>query len=245
MGDTFYLVIAILIIRVLWNSYSPNVKGWIGEKAVADILAKLPTDQYKIINNLMIKTDNGTNQIDHIVVSKYGIFVIETKNYKGWITGGEYSDTWTKNMYGKKYPFYNPLKQNYGHVKNLSKITNLSLDKFIPIVAFSSRSELKVQTEKPLIYISKIKRTVETYTDIKLNEFEVVDIYNQLLSLNIIEKEAKKDHINNINRNVNEIKNKVNNGICPRCGSKLVQRTGKYGQFMGCSGYPKCKYIMK
>jgi len=49
MGDIFYLVIVILIVRVLWNSYSPNVKGWIGEKAVADILEKLPTDQYKII----------------------------------------------------------------------------------------------------------------------------------------------------------------------------------------------------
>jgi hypothetical protein len=80
MGDIFYLLIVILIIRLMWNSYSPSIKGWIGEKAVADILAKLPNDQYKIINNLMIKTENGSTQIDHIVVSDYGIFVIETKN---------------------------------------------------------------------------------------------------------------------------------------------------------------------
>lgn len=245
MGDIFYLLIVILIIRLLWESFSPNIKGWIGEKAVSDILAKLPNDQYKIINNLMIKTENGSTQIDHIVVSKYGIFVIETKNYKGWITGGEYSDNWTKNMYGKKYQFFNPLRQNFGHVKNLSKITNMSIDKFIPIVAFSSRSELKVQTEKPLIYISQVKKIIETYTDLKLSGNEQEEIYNQLLSLNITDKEAKREHVTNINRNIDEIKNKVRNGICPKCGSKLVQRTGKYGQFMGCSGYPKCRYIMK
>jgi len=245
MGDIFYLLIVILIIRLLWNAYSPNVKGWIGEKAVADILAKLPNDQYKIINNLMIKTENDSTQIDHVVVSKYGIFVIETKNYKGWITGGEYSDNWTKNMYGKKYQFFNPLKQNFGHVKHLAKIINLPIDIFIPIVAFSSRSELKVQTDKPLIYISKVKKVIETYSDLRLSEYDVEEIYNQLLSLNIVDKEVKKAHVANIYRNTEEIKNKVRSGICPKCGSKLVQRTGKYGQFMGCSGYPKCRYIMK
>lgn len=33
-----------------------------------------------------------------------------------------------------------------------------------------------------------------------------------------------------------------NNYICPKCGSKLVKRKGKYGTFTGCSNYPKCHY---
>ena len=53
-----------------------------------------------------------------MVLSEYGIFVIETKNYSGWILGGEYSEEWTKNVYGKKYKFRNPLKQNYTHVNS-------------------------------------------------------------------------------------------------------------------------------
>lgn len=90
-----------------------------------------------------------------------------------------------------------------------------------------------------------MKKEIETYTDLRLSEYEVVEIYNQIISFNIVDKEAKKAHVANIYRNTEEIKNKVRSGICPKCGSKLVQRTGKYGQFMGCSGYPKCRYIMK
>lgn len=33
--------------------------------------------------------------------------------------------------------------------------------------------------------------------------------------------------------------------ICPECGKKLVVRKSRYGEFLGCSGYPKCKYIEK
>jgi len=35
------------------------------------------------------------------------------------------------------------------------------------------------------------------------------------------------------------------NDVCPRCGGTLVKRSGKYGAFMGCSNYPKCRYIKK
>ena len=32
---------------------------------------------------------------------------------------------------------------------------------------------------------------------------------------------------------------------CPKCGGQLIHRNGKYGIFIGCSNYPKCKYIRK
>ena len=65
-------------------------KGRIGEHRVAHILGKLPKDRYRLINNLLLRTSSGgTTQIDHVVISEYGIFVIETKFYKGWIYGGE------------------------------------------------------------------------------------------------------------------------------------------------------------
>ncbi|MGA8162024.1 MAG: type I DNA topoisomerase [Acidobacteriaceae bacterium] len=31
--------------------------------------------------------------------------------------------------------------------------------------------------------------------------------------------------------------------MCPKCGKQLVLRTGSYGEFVSCSGYPKCKYV--
>lgn len=110
----------IALIILLWKLIPP--KGVMGEKRVAHILKKLPEDRYKVINNLLIQNNGYTTQIDHIVVSVYGIFVIETKTYQGWIYGGENSDYWTQNIYGNKYQLRNPIHQNYGHIKALKPV---------------------------------------------------------------------------------------------------------------------------
>lgn len=68
---------------------------------------------------MMFGADTHTTQIDHIVVSIHGIFVIETKNYKGWIYGNSNNEYWTQNIYGNKYSLYNPLLQNKNHIKSL------------------------------------------------------------------------------------------------------------------------------
>ena len=67
----------------------PEIRGHIEEKKVSAFLATLPSYEYKIFNDILLATESGTTQIDHIVVSRFGIFVIETKNYRGWITGNE------------------------------------------------------------------------------------------------------------------------------------------------------------
>lgn len=74
-------------------------------------MRKLGKD-YIVINNLKLNTKGTISQIDHLVVSNYGIFVIETKNYKGWILGNEDSQNWTQVIYKYKNKFYNPVLQN-------------------------------------------------------------------------------------------------------------------------------------
>lgn len=91
-------------------------KGAAGERSVARRLATLPKEQYVILNDLLLPTSYGTTQIDHVVVSIYGIFVIETKNYKGIIYGGQDAETWTQNVWGNKYSMPNPIRQNKVHV---------------------------------------------------------------------------------------------------------------------------------
>jgi hypothetical protein len=102
-------------------SIKAAIKGWIGEAQVT--LAKkifLDKDFYTDINNVTIPTENGTTQIDHIIASPYGIFVVETKNIDGWIFGDAKNSQWSQSLYGKKSKFQNPLHQNYKHVKTLS-----------------------------------------------------------------------------------------------------------------------------
>lgn len=111
-----------------------KIKGKIGEISVASRLNLLNHNDYKILSNVVLQTKNGgTVQIDHIIVSVYGIFVIETKNYKGWIFGNENAENWLQVIYKEKNQFRNPLKQNWSHVyalKNL--IADFPNAKFIP-----------------------------------------------------------------------------------------------------------------
>ena len=232
------LIIAIIIIQI----FLPEIKGWFGEKAVSAILATLPEEDYRTINNVMLKTETGTSQVDHVVVSTYGIFVIETKNYKGWITGTEKSNQWTKNMYGKKYPFRNPLKQNYGHVKALESMLGLPFEIFIPIVVFSVNAELKVKTTSPVVYTSQLARTIRKYTDVKIQREGIGEIAAKISGANIDSKENRKKHVQGIRDNIQKEEQTIKAGICPKCGGELKERKGKYGTFLGCSNYPKCRY---
>lgn len=91
-------------------------KGWVGEAmgAVAH-WALLDKSVYVPLNNLTLPTKNGTTQIDHVVVSRYGIFVIEAKNIDGWTFGDEHAPQWTVVKPGRKFRFQNPLRQNHRH----------------------------------------------------------------------------------------------------------------------------------
>ncbi len=111
-------IIVLLIIIVVYFYLKFN-KGKISEKMVHHKLKQLP-DEYHVINNALFSSNGRSTQIDHIVVSPYGVFVIETKGYKGWIFGSENAEYWTQNIYGHKTQFYNPIRQNEGHVKFLS-----------------------------------------------------------------------------------------------------------------------------
>ena len=132
MGYNILLLLVILGFIFLVKKI-PEIRGHIEEKKVSAFLATLPSYEYKIFNDILLATESGTTQIDHIVVSRFGIFVIETKNYRGWITGNENGSEWTKNVYGNKYRFANPFRQNYD-TSRLWK--NFSTQ--IPIILFLS-----------------------------------------------------------------------------------------------------------
>lgn len=219
-------------------------KGTIGEQMVSHILGSLPKEAYTVINDLLLNTSYGTTQIDHVLVSRYGIFVIETKFYKGWITGGENSEYWTKNVYGNKYQFWNPILQNAGHCRALKRTLGQHDVPLIPIVAFSGQARLMVRTDSPVLYWRQLKRFIRRYSDPVISYSEMNEIVNLLTSQNRTSKETKKEHKQYARSNARISENKIQNGICPRCGGQLVLRHGSYGRFYGCSNYPKCKFTM-
>ena len=94
------MLVSILILSVLYFLKSPWFKGFAGEMRVhISTKIHLNKDKYYVLRNVTLPTADGTTQIDHIIVSEYGVFVIETKNMKGWIFGGVRQKMWTQKRY--------------------------------------------------------------------------------------------------------------------------------------------------
>lgn len=248
---------------------SPKRKGIRGEKRVDEVLSKLNSavsedlaglsPEYHILDDVILKTDRGTTQIDHIIVSRYGIFTIETKNYRGDIYGDDKRKEWTQLIvtdvtyarkwyktytYVTKNRFYNPVKQSLGHAieikKHLSDFPNLWI---VPIVVFAGEATLaNVESKYDVIYLKDLRRTIMKYNKEVLSDYDVSKIIKTLKSDNVRENIKDREHVKNIKNARKSDALKVSHGVCPRCGGTLVKRTGKYGTFYGCSNYPKCKY---
>ena len=243
-------------VRELRNS--PEHKGKVGEKKVQNLLMQLP-DEYLIMDDIMLRTSRGTTQIDHIVVSRYGVFAIETKNYRGNIYGDDNWEQWkqiilTNVTYSKKWwktythvtenYLYNPVKQALGHTHIIKKVLNQWPNlKVIPIVVFIGSANIShVRSQYHVVCGDELLSTILSYKTVYLNESEANRIHDLLFQLNVRDSVTSDEHILNIEI-AKEIKNsRISQSICPQCGGRLILREGKYGTFYGCSNYPKCRY---
>ena len=125
-------------------------KGDVGEQIVkVAVLSKLDAVQYRHFSNLIIPAPNGTTQIDNIVVSPFGVFVIEAKYFQGWIFGGAKQEKWTHTLSRfEKYAFPNPIRQNYGHIKALARLLRQPESRFHSVIVFAHRN-CQLKTELP------------------------------------------------------------------------------------------------
>ena len=234
----------LIILCVLLKKFYPKFKGFMGEFWVKLELCKLSKDKYIILNDIMIKDEKGTHQIDHLVLSQFGIFVIETKNYYGLIKGNEFDYKWSQYLGKTKKYFTNPLHQNYGHIKALSNLLELEDDYFISIICFSNQAKVDIKTNSIVTQVDDLRREILKYNKM-LVDIDIKEISKAIQSNNIEDKSLRKQHVKDIHIKLHNDKELENIMICPKCGNELIQRKGKYGKFIGCSNYPKCKYIKK
>ncbi|WP_421381983.1 NERD domain-containing protein [Bacillus salacetis] len=240
------LFLLLLVAAALLNH--PSVKGMIGESWIRFHLSKLDQENYFILHNILLPAQNGkTTQVDHVVVSPYGIFVIETKNYKGWIFGSEKSKQWTQQIYKSKHRFHNPIYQNYGHIEAVKKAVGEHIKlPYISIIAFNSKAELKKITvsssDVHVTYDNRVQKVINSYQDRKMSTPYAKAVYDHLNSSAIKGKDAAKDHVSQVKADQLLLEQKVSRNICPKCNGHLVDRLGKHGRFRGCANYPECRY---
>lgn len=135
-----------------------------------DLIVKLTTMGFKpgaIFHDLYIVNSWGTyTQIDVVLATKVGIFVFEVKDYSGWISGKFNDNYWTQTFqYGRRFEFYNPIKQNHTHVENLKR--KLFLQNSIPffsVIIFYGDCDFKTSLSLPentyLIHAKDLKDTI-------------------------------------------------------------------------------------
>lgn len=238
------LFIAFIALVVFIRRKKPTWKGKFSERLVFKELLRLP-DEYNIFNDLFFRSNGCSTQIDHVIVSPYGVFVIETKGYKGWILGGENSQYWTQTLYRSKYRFYNPIKQNDGHVRFLRYLLKCEVDiPFIPIVVFNNDADLKVLVKNHIVVnrcdlIEAIRQYQSPVLDKTIIDWIVETIKARAT---VADNESMEQHIDTTARRQLRVRNYIQQGICPLCGGKLILRQGRYGTFYGCSNYPQCKF---
>lgn len=227
--DLFLLILGISILILVIAIYRRVfvTAGQVGENAVARRLRRLPKKEYFVINDLLLRRKNGrTTQIDHVVVSPYGVFVIETKNISGYIYGSEYSKTWTRHWRGfakgghytsNELSFDNPVLQNGAHVKALYDVLRQYNIRLIPIIAFSPEAVLKVNVQSvSVVYWPQILKEIKKYTEQHISVEQAEIIYYFLLALNINDKESRKQHaIEAQNNKMAYYQNKNNSSSIP------------------------------
>ena len=147
LGSSFWWIILVFIVIGILKAFKPFIKGKVGELAVAvHVKLYLKDPQYILLNDCTLPDEqSGTTQIDHILLSPFGIFVIETKNYTGWIFGGERQKMWTQKIYKNSYKFQNPLHQNYKHMKVLEDVLSdiVEPEYMHSVIVFMPESEFK------------------------------------------------------------------------------------------------------
>ena len=193
-----WVLMAVGVIAVLgwkWRQTSVHThnKGEQGEAMLRQHTDLSLADKgYHALHDLLIPLYESTTQIDHLYVSRYGMFVVETKNYAGWIYGDAEQKQWTQVLYQQKRRFYNPLKQNETHIKALAYLLKLPVETFHSIVVFVGEAEFKTALPDNVLQGADISGYVHRFRRSLLSQAQVDEIYATLSQKRYRATAAKK-----------------------------------------------------
>ena len=221
-----------------------------------------------VLHDLYMKAPNGnTAQIDFAVVTHYVTVFIECKNLIGNIeinNKGEFIRSFQVGNRKYREGIYSPITQNARHLEvfkecRLGSVKSTILRAGIKasfndwnkslVVLANPKSLLndkyaKKEVKDKVIRADQLAKTLQSFKNHEKNsKKDMLAIGNMILSYN---QNPENDRIEKIKEKISAEKEKdPDEMICPRCGGKLVVRHGKYGDFIGCSNYPHCRYTRK
>lgn len=202
-GVLTVLVALAIFAALCWVTYilvNPRYKGKRGENRVEKKLCSgLPVGSRLLHDIYLPLTDGTTTQIDQIIVNVYGIFVIEVKNYSGWIFGDARHSRWTQTIYKKKNTFQNPLFQNYAHICALSDRLGIPKEYFHNVVVFAGKGEFKTQMPPNVVKLEELTGYINSFTTPLIKEKQLFEIADAILAWQgTVSKEQRAAHVQNL-----------------------------------------------
>ncbi|WP_037001989.1 nuclease-related domain-containing protein [Ectopseudomonas composti] len=239
-GMQTWFIPAALLIGLL---KSPWTKGQIGE-LLARLFAHWQLDKqtYRRLHNVTLNTPDGTTQIDHVFLSPYGIFMLETKNMSGWIFGSEKQAQWTQKLYKRTFRFQNTLRQNYKRLKALEATLGVNPEHLHSVITFVGGSIFKTEVAANVTQGIGFIRYIKSFQQPVFSEAEVDAMLHALQTgrrAPILGPHS--EHLQNLKRRSDPTAKQR----CRKCGSALLIRTVKSApkaehQFWGGSAFPRC-----
>ena len=183
-----------------------------GEFLAYMALLELPAP-WRVLRNLLLPTATGEAQdteIDLVLLHTSGVYVLEVKQYSGWIFGHPKDKYWTQTCSdgrggSRKFKLYNPLWQNFGHVQALKQ--NLAVFGALPlwpIVVFGDHCEFRTQlstSAEPVIHVRELADTITRMAMQQgdcLSAYDLDMIYRYLKPLENPSAQRREAHIKHV-----------------------------------------------
>jgi hypothetical protein len=154
------------------------------------------------MNHVTLRIEDGTTQVDHILLSRFGVFVIETKDYNGWIFGSAMDESWTQVLFRRRFKFQNPIFQNRRHVRAVQGLLD-----FLPpqavrsVVVFSGEAEFKTEAPHGVITIGQLAEHLRHQTEIVMSPNRLQFCVGRLETARLaISRETDVEHIQSLAR---------------------------------------------
>ena len=185
--------------------HHPRAVGAIGEQRVQWELSRL-SPEYKLFHDLLLPRKNReTSQIDHVVVSRTGIFVVESKNYHGMVSGRGDEKYWLHQAGTERHPFYNPIWQNHGHIQVLRDLLGDEQPSvYVNLVVFGNGARLNVQARERVWYMNELRDAIESYRTVRMEKGAVNEIVKHLNEVRLSGYGTRMRHRRRVNISVDK-----------------------------------------
>lgn len=178
----FVALLALIVKSGVSNDEAVRRAGKRGEEYASAYIKKILNEDDHLINNVCLSIEGKETELDNVVVNRYGVFIIEVKNYVGRLSGSEDDYEWTKykttdagNVYGKTVK--NPIKQVKRQIYILAHVLKAyGINVWVDGFAFFVNNNSPVISKNVLRNLNDMDRALHDYSEYQLSEAQVMKI---------------------------------------------------------------------